>query len=96
VNQEGKCPWCSAHYSTREELARHLDLRWEHLRERLDAALDLVDAATCFQFGDFYAEHLVDQDGDDYGWVVSRNGKWEQRERLTREQAIERARQGKA
>jgi hypothetical protein len=51
----------------------------------------LLDAATCFRFGDFYAEHIVDTDGRDHGWVVSKDGKWEQRERMTREQAIDEA-----
>ncbi len=101
-----KCPHCPAEYSTQEEVDRHYHSAWEHLRERLaetQSALNeaarqhgearlLVDAATCFAFGDFYAEHLVDTDGNDHGWVVSKNGKWEQREGLSREQAIEQAR----
>lgn len=53
--------------------------------------LYLLSAATRFSFGDFHAEHLVDTEDNDYGWIVTKNGKWEQREKLTRDQAIERA-----
>lgn len=38
MRNEGKCPYCTAHYSTAGELRRHLEARWEHLRERLAAA----------------------------------------------------------
>src|SRR5271163_2919444 len=48
----------------------------------------LINAATCFRFGEFYAEHIVDHDGSDYGWVVSEGGKWESRERMSRDEAI--------
>jgi intein/homing endonuclease len=50
--------------------------------------LGMLDAAQCFQFGDWCAEHIVDTDGKDWGWVVSKNGKWEQREAMGRDEAI--------
>lgn len=100
----GKCPHCNAHYSTEEEVARHLGQVAHHLPERLDEAKSalnecarqrgelqlLFDAAVCFKFGEWYVEHIVDTDGKDWGWVVSKDGKWEQ-EHMTRDQAIDEA-----
>jgi hypothetical protein len=53
---------------------------------------ELLDLAICFRIGELYVEHIVDTDGNDYGWVVKKDGKWEQREGLTRDQAIAEAR----
>jgi hypothetical protein len=50
----------------------------------------LLDAAVCFGFGEWRVEHIVDTDGKDWGWVVSKNGIWAQ-EGMTRDEAIEEA-----
>lgn len=34
----GKCPYCPAEYSTRPEMLRHLESKWDHLYERLAAS----------------------------------------------------------
>jgi len=34
----GKCPYCPAHYSTNEELVRHIEAVWNHYPERSVAA----------------------------------------------------------
>ena len=79
---------------TGDEDTRYADTVKAGLRERLEdtkSALNecarqrgelqlLVDAAVCFKFGDWYAEHIVDTDGKDWGWVASRDGKWESRD----------------
>lgn len=64
------------------------------LRTARESDGTLIEAATCFRIGDLYVEHIVDTDGRDWGWVVSKDGKWEQRDRmgLTRDQAIDHAR----
>jgi len=89
-----RCPYCPAEHSTTNEPVQHLDRVQEHLRDRLEAAETLLSSASRFTFGQFCAEHLVDTDGNDYGWVVKKNGKWSQSERLTRDEAVARARQG--
>ena len=105
----GACPYCPAVYSTEEEMKRHLGQVTYHLSERLDetkAALNecarqrgelhlLFDAAVCFKFGDWYVEHIVDTDNKDWGWVVSKDGKWAQ-EGMTRDAAIAEARRRSA
>jgi hypothetical protein len=56
----------------------------------------LLAAATCFRIGRFYVEHIVDTLGEDWGWVVSENGNWEEGTGLTRDQAIAQAREREA
>ena len=45
VKRPGKCPHCHAEYSTAGEMQRHLECKWEHLRERLARAMKVVVAA---------------------------------------------------
>jgi hypothetical protein len=37
VERPGKCPYCPAEYSTASEMRRHLESKWEHIRERFAA-----------------------------------------------------------
>lgn len=55
--------------------------------DELRARERLYDAAVCFTFGEWYAEHIVDTDGKDWGWVVSKDGDWAQ-QGMTRDEAI--------
>ena len=45
IDRKGKCPYCTAHYSTSPELARHLDNVAGHVRDRLATAENVVAAA---------------------------------------------------
>ena len=60
------------------------------MRAHEDRESALLEAAVCFRFGDYHVERLVDTDGNDYGWIIKKNGKWEQNEKLTRDEAIAR------